>query len=152
MATLDQPVPADADIGENIAAKAFDETKALTRSTGLAEVCPYRARRQALEDLLDQLETLLDLTDTNPNPRVDVAIVAHRHLEVELIIGRVGNRLARVEGAPRGAADMAAGAEGPRQGRREIAGRDGTVLKRGGVVVNLDQLGETALHEFKQRA
>ncbi len=44
--------------------------------------------------------------------------VAHRHLEGERVIGRVAGDAARIEGAAGGAADIAAGAELPRQRRR----------------------------------
>ena len=101
-----------------------------------------RPSRQAFEDLIDQPEALLDLADADPDPRIDVAVVAHRRLEFELVIGRVANGLARIEGAARGAADIAAGAEGARERRREIAGGDGAVLKGGGVVVDLDHARE----------
>ena len=110
------------------------------------------AFRQAFEDLIDQPEALLDLADADPHPRVDVAVVAHRRLEVELVIGRVADRLARIEGAARGAADIASGAEGARERRREIAGGDGAVLERRGVVVELDHARETRPHRLDQRA
>ena len=97
---------------------------------------------QPLENLIDQLQALLDLADADPHPRIDVAVVAHRHLELKLVIGRIGHCLARIEGAARGASDIAAGAEGAGKRRREIAGGDGAVLERGGVVVDLDQPGK----------
>ena len=69
---------------------------------------------------------------------------AHRHVEGEAGIGRIARRLAGIERAPRGAADEAAGAVLARQLRAQDAGADGAVLQRGGIVVELDQLGEAA--------
>ena len=87
-----------------------------------------------------------------PDARIDIAVVAHRHFEIEPIVRRIADRLARVEGAARGASDIAAGAECARQSRRQIAGGDGAVLERGGAVVNRDQLGEAAAHGLEQLA
>ena len=74
--------------------------------------------------------------------RVDVALVQHRHLEVQPVVGRIADRPARVEVAARGAADKAAGAEPARQLGRQDAGADGAVLQRGGLVVELHQRRE----------
>ena len=65
--------------------------------------------------------------------------VEDRHGEFELVVGRVARRLARIETAAAGAADIAAGAELPREFGRHDAGRHGAVLQRGGVVVEFDQ-------------
>ena len=67
----------------------------------------------------------------------------HRHVEGERIVWRIGQGLAGIEGAARRAADESAGAELLRQSRGEEAGPDGAVLKRGGLVVELDQPRET---------
>ena len=70
----------------------------------------HRAFRQPVQDLVDQRQALLDLADADPDARVDVAFVEHRHLEAQAVIGRIGQRPARIEDAARGAADIAAGA------------------------------------------
>ena len=68
----------------------------------------------------------------------------HRDLELELVVGRIAGRAARIEGAAGGAPDVAAGGEPAHQLGRDPAGRDRAVLQRGGVVVELDQLREAA--------
>ena len=136
---------------EDVAAEALDQRQALAGVRRVAELGADRARRQPLEDLLDQREALLDLADADPDARIDVALVEHRHLEGELVVGRIGQALPRIEGAARGAADIAAGAELPRQRRREMPVVDGAVLQRGGVVVELDQLGKRAADLGEQR-
>ena len=108
------------------------------------------AGRQALENLLDQRQALLDLADANPDPRIDVAGVQHRHLEGELVVGRIAGHAARVEGAARGAADITAGAELAHVVRLHDAGGHGAVLQRGGVVVELDQAREHAA-DFREQ-
>src|ERR1700756_5632162 len=120
MATLDQPVFANADIDENIAAEAFDKTEAFAGSGWVAGVRTHRALRQQLKELPDQLQALLDLADTNPHSGIDVTVVAHRRLELEHVVGRIANGLARIEGAARGASDIPAGAESARERRRKI--------------------------------
>jgi hypothetical protein len=115
--------------------KTFDDLAACTID-GDAD----RTVRQASQDLVDQREALLDLADADPHARVDIAGLEHRDLEVEPIIGRVGKRLARIEGAAAGASDIAAGAELPRQLAAQNAGSVGAVLQRGGIVVKVDEL------------
>ena len=151
MAALDPAVSAEAHPHEKVAAKGLDQGKPLAGAIRFAELSVDRAVRQALHDLLDQPEALLDLADADPHARIDVAVVAHRHLEIELIVRRIGHRFPRIEGAARGAADIAASAEGARQRRRKIAGGHGAVLQRGGVVVDRDQLGELAADCLDQR-
>ena len=119
MAALDQPVVAEAHPDQHVAAEGLDQRQPFSRCAGFSASVRW-ALGQALQDLLDQPETLLDLADADPDPRVDIAVVAHRHLEIELVVGRVADRFARIEGAARGAADIAAGAEGARERRREM--------------------------------
>ena len=107
--------------------------------------------RQAPENLLDQRQALLDLADADPHPRIDVAGVEHRHLELEIAIGRVARRAARVEGAARGAPDITAGAELAHEIGLHDAGGHGAILQRGGVVVELDQAREHAA-DFREQA
>ena len=92
-----------------------------------------------------------DLVDAHPHAGVDVALLPHRHVEAQVAVGRVARQLAGVEGAPRGAADEAAGAVLAGQLPRQDAGGDGAVLQRGGAVVELDQLGEAAADGADER-
>ena len=73
------------------------------------------AGRQAFQHLLDQRQALLDLLDADPDARVDVAFVSHRHVEMKLVVRRIADRPARVEVAAGGAADIAAGTEASRE-------------------------------------
>ena len=106
-----------------------------------------------LQDLLDQRQALLDLADADPDAGIDVALRRAPARRSERVVGRIGRASARVEGAARGAADIAAGAELPRELGLQDAGGDGAVLQRGGVVVELDQLAESGAGSFvEQRA
>src|SRR5262245_30187882 len=154
MATLDGAVLAEADGHENVAAEGLGEAETFARLARSSEGSAEFALGQPLEHLLDQLEALFDLAGADPQPRIDIAVVAYRHLEFELIVWRIPDRLARVEGTARGAADITAGAESARERRREIAGGDGAVLKSGCAVVDFQKLGEAAAHgrdQFAQR-
>src|SRR6476619_2418943 len=152
MAALDQAILADAHGDEHVAAACLNQRETLPDAARLGAVGVNAAFGQAFEDLIDQPQTLLDLTDADPYARVDIAVVADWHLEFELVIRRISHSFPRVEGTARSAADIAAGSEGARQGRCEVAGGDGAVLQRGGVVVDLDHARETATHRLKQRA
>ena len=141
-----RPAAVEPHPGEDVAAEAFDERHALRlRALGPAPSTATRtlARRQAFENLLDHAEALLDLADADPDPRIDVAVLAHRHLEAQAVIGRIGERAPRIEAAAR-----RRGRHGRRQPNRRASAvrampvRDGAVLQRGGVVVELDQRRE----------
>src|SRR6185312_16561725 len=86
--------------------------------------------RQAIENLLDQRQTLLDLADADPHARIDVAGFEHRYLERQHVVGRIARRAPDIDGAARGAADIAAGAKLERIVRLDDAGGDGAVLQR----------------------
>ena len=129
---------------QHVAAEAFDQRHALAgRARRPAASARSGAAGQPVEDLLDQRQALLDLADADPDARIDVALLEHRHLEAQLVVGRIAGR----RGARR--------SRGPRRGRHsrrrrtarasagvEDAGGDGAILQRGGVVVELDQLGK----------
>ena len=110
------------------------------------------ARRQTGDDLIDQRHALLDLADAHPYARIHIAFLEHRHVERELIVGRIGERAPDVEGAAGGAADIAAGAELLRQRGLKDPGGDGAVLQRSGVVVDFDQLRKSLPHIVEQPA
>ena len=100
--------------------------------------------------LVDQSETLLDLANAHPDACIDIARGQHRHLEFKPIIGRIGVRLARIEGAAAGAADVTAAAELVHQFGGHHPGLDGAILQRSGVVVELDEAGK-APPDFRKR-
>ena len=68
--------------------------------------------------------------------------IEHRHLEVEPVVGRIGEIAARVEGAARGAADEAAGGVGATSSGVTMPVVHGAVLQRRLVVVDPHDLGE----------
>src|SRR4029079_19063240 len=94
------------------------------------------------QDLLEEPDALLDLADANPYPRIDVAILADRNIEVEFPVRSVADVTARIEGTAGRAADIPAGAKAACQGGLQNSGGDGAILERGGVVVKLHQLGQ----------
>src|ERR1700682_2208290 len=96
---------------EHVAAEPFGEAEPFRRSTRGGDRDRDGAVRQARQYLVDQSETLLDLANAYPDACIDIARGQHRHLELNLVIGRIGERLARIEGTTAGAADVTAGAE-----------------------------------------
>ena len=91
-----------------------------------------RIRRQAIEDLLNQRDALLDFANADPNSRVDVAVVPDGNLEAEFVIGRIGEIAPRVEVPARGAPDIAAAAilAGQRRTQGARRRRSGPEAKR----------------------
>ena len=61
---------------------------------------PQIARRQVLQDLLDQAEALLDLANAQPHPGVDVTLGQDRDFELQLVVGRIAGGAAGIERAP----------------------------------------------------
>ena len=88
------------------------------RALGGVSIARRRAAGKPVQDLVDQRQTLLDLAHPDPDPRIDVAFVQDRHLEMQDRHRADRRGPARVEGAPRGAADKAAGGELLGQRRR----------------------------------
>src|SRR5262245_40516068 len=83
---------------EHVATEALDKSEALGGVAGNGSVGGRdRAVRQTLQDLFDELETLLDLADAHPDPSIDVAFVEDGYLEIELVVGRITGTLARIE-------------------------------------------------------
>ncbi len=116
VAALDRAVGVEPQPDQDVAAERLPTSAMPSRPR------PARQRRagsrpggQPLEDLLDQRQALLDLADADPHPRVDVAVARAPAPRSELVVGRIARGPARIEGAARGAADVAAGAESPRQ-------------------------------------
>src|SRR5258708_15394135 len=113
----------DAHAHEDVAAKGLDQRRALAgRRWRLTS--PDLSRRQAAQELRQQPEAFTDLVHAHQQARIDVAGGSQLDVEVELVVGRVGKALARIEGTPRGAADEAAGRVLADQLRRDDAGGD----------------------------
>src|SRR5580704_17578032 len=96
--------------GEHVAAEPFGESQPFRYSVRSRDRNRDGAVLQTRQYLVHQSETLLDLADAHPDPRIDIARGQHRHIEFKLIIGRIALRLARIKGAAAGAADITAGA------------------------------------------
>src|SRR5258708_4812766 len=112
---------------ENVATESLDEGDAFAGS--YLKICPDRTVRNPV-------------VNPYPDAGVDVALFENRPPEVEFVIRRVGERAARIEGAPGCAPDIPPGAELTGQGRRQHSGRDGAILERCGIVVCADDFGE----------
>ena len=90
MAALHAPLRVDADNGEDIAAKTLDERDAFAALAHRhSRTDQAVGAQQAIKDLFDQREALLDFVDADPNPRIDVAVLPNGNREAERIIGRV---------------------------------------------------------------
>src|SRR5579885_1739826 len=152
MAARDGAVAVEPQPDQHVAAEAFDQRQTFAGLVANRQLAARRTRRQARQNLLDEVEALLRLADADPDARVDVAVAALRHDEAQMVVGRVNQVAAGVEIAARGATDIAAGAVLPRQLRPEIAGADGAILQRRGVVVEPDQRRKAPPHLGDQRA
>src|SRR5438552_9749892 len=128
VASFDQAV-AQAQPDQNVAAESLHDRHALAHFPSKWDFFAYRAFGKPAQDLLDQRQALLDFAHPDPDPRIDVALAENRHLETQAVVGRIGQRLACIERAARGAADIAAG--GILLGERlpERSGIDGTILQ-----------------------
>ena len=151
MATLDPPLAIESQPDQDVAAKRLDHGEPLGHPSARLDLGPDLAARQTAEDLIDQRKTLFDLVDADPYPCVDIAGIQHRHLERQLFIGRVSEIATRIEGAARGAPDIAAGAELARMLALDDSCGDGAILQRSGVVVKIDQARKHLSHFRKQR-
>src|SRR5258708_21165250 len=152
MAARDARIAVEAKPSEDITTESFGERDALAGVSWSCDLGPNFARGQAIEHLRNQPDALLDLANAYPDPRIDVAVVEHRHVERELVVRRIGKRLACIEGAAGGAPDIAARAELLHILRLHEPGRDGAVLQRRGVVVEFDQSRKYLLHLGQQHA
>src|SRR6476619_587073 len=105
MTALDPAVDRKHEPDHDVAAETFNDRQSLARLAGSGGLNANGTGGQAVEDLLHQRKALLDLANANPHPRIDIAFLAERDLEIELAIGRIGQRAAGIEGATRGPAD-----------------------------------------------
>src|SRR5262249_59549282 len=73
------------DRDEDIAAEAFDDRGSLAGADGHFD--PNWTAGQIAERL-DEPQALFDLQYPDPDARIDIAVLAHGHLEIELVIRR----------------------------------------------------------------
>src|SRR6185369_15422265 len=106
---------ADAQPDEHIAAETLDERQAFAHFALVRNFDHKRLIGKAFQYLFDQAEALLDFANAHPDARVDIALRKHRHIELQRAVRRIAGRAAHIEATSRGAADIAAGAELPRQ-------------------------------------
>ena len=112
------------------------------RAAAAGSVDADRAGGQRGEDLLDQREALLDLANADPDARVDIASVEHRHIEAERVVGRIGRSGGRRSSGRRRVRHSRPRANCRGKRGRSDAGSDGAVLQRGGAVIEVDQRAE----------
>ena len=75
---------------QHVAAETFDEPRSLDcLAANDRRIDLDRPTGQALQNLFDEPQALLDLANAYPNPGIDIAGLEHRHLEIELIVWRV---------------------------------------------------------------
>src|SRR3982074_1137495 len=84
---------------QDVAAKSLDESHAFTCSC--RKIRADRAVWNSRENLFQQRDRLFHFANPDPDAGVDVALLENRYSEVELVIGRIGKRPARIKGAPR---------------------------------------------------
>jgi hypothetical protein len=115
---------------QNIAPEPLDDAQPLP--SGGRDRRQDRAVGNAGEKLVDQPQALLDLAHADPDPGVDIGVLAHRHLESQRVVGRVGKCPAGVERTAGGAPDKTAGGEPAHEAGRAMpvptvrSCRDGT--------------------------
>ena len=118
MAARDPSVGRKAQPDQHVAAKRLDNGDAFARITRARGIDAHTGRRAAPRASRATTRMLVSIScDAHPHARIDVARGEHRHFEVALAIRRIGEIAARVEVAPRGAADMAAGRPARRPAR-----------------------------------
>ena len=105
MAARDAAFRIDAQPCKHVPAEAFDQSETLAHLPCPSEWLKRLPSRQIVDDLLDEIEALLDLTDANPHAGVDVTVVTHRRHEIEINAGRKGERFAGEKSVPAGAFD-----------------------------------------------
>src|SRR5687768_8402514 len=75
----------------------------------------------------------------------------HRNLEFKAVVRRIAGCAPRVEVAPGCATHIAAGRVLLCEPRRKDAGIDGAILERGGVFVEIDEVGKARAGEGDER-
>src|SRR5271154_6468672 len=102
-AALDGAVSVEANPGQDVAAKALDQSEALARLMNARHLNPNFPRRRAVEDLIDQPEALLDFADADPNSRIHITFGEGWSLKAELIVRRISEIAPGVERTSGGA-------------------------------------------------
>src|SRR5882757_2480159 len=145
------PVCPDAHAHEDIATERLDQGGALSGRRcrpGGSDL----SRRQPAQELGKHPEALADLIHAHQQARIDVACGPHLEVEIQLIVGCIGEGLARIEGATRSAADEAARRVLPSELRRDEAGGNGAVLQRRHRIVDPQDLGARLLEPRQEAA
>jgi hypothetical protein len=128
MASLDPAIP-QAEPNQDVASKPLDDRHAFTPLPPMRRMRSHRALGKAVQYLVDQGETLLNLAHADPDARVDITLIQDGYLNALAVIRRIGKGPARVEASAGGAADVAAGGILFGQCRFEHAGIDGAILQ-----------------------
>ena len=110
-----------------------------------------RATGKPVQNLVCQRKALLDFANPDPDAGVHVTLVEHRYLEAQIVIRGISRSPAGIEGAPGCAPHIASRGVLPCQRRRDDAGADGAILKRGGVVVEFDKCGKANMDIVERR-
>src|SRR3954451_11512187 len=137
MAARDAP-SRQSDPDEYISSKPFGDSHALARSVKRRNSDLEFSRRQCREPSPQQVKALLHLADTNPDARIHVAVLQHRHVKRGAAIRRIWNIAAGIEVAPRCSSDKSPRTPQRNQLRCNFPGSAGPVLQRWSVVVKAD--------------
>ena len=129
MAACDTPGLIKPRPDQDVAAEAFNQPEALggPRDDGFGRDA-HRAVRQAVENLFDQSNTLFDLADADPHACIDVTVIEDRHVELELVVGRIDACPARIESAPGRTPNIAPRPELTHQRGCQVARRHRAIL------------------------
>src|SRR6266851_177691 len=95
----------DAHAHEDIATEGLDQGGALSGRRDRRPGGSDLSRRQPAQELGKHPEALADLVHAHQQARIDIACGPHLEVEIQLIVGCIGEGLARIEGATRSAAD-----------------------------------------------
>ena len=145
MAARDPAVGAEAQPDQEIAAERLHQGDALAQARPGGQRGRDRPGGQRCEPRPDQRDARSHFADAHPDPRIHVAFGKDRHVQGDLVIGRVGDRVAGIERASRTAADVAARPPAGDEVGSHDAGVAGAILQRRRIVVQPHDLGKTRL-------
>src|SRR2546423_238492 len=116
--------------GQYLASKTLRKTETLARSSRDSLGSNLnRPLREAPENLIEQRDALLNFSNSDPHPSIDVAGFKNRHVKLELIVRLITECTSRIE-IPTGSAPYKTSrAKLARQHGFERTGRYGPVLK-----------------------
>src|SRR6202048_1430624 len=138
------------DPDEDIAAEALDEPQTFPHSRSRMQRLQNRTFRQTLPDLLDDTHACFPPADAHPHPGIHIAAGHHRNLEFHRVVGGIAWCLAGVERTSARTPDITPATELARQCGGKNARRRGAILKRSGIVIELDQLRKDPPNAIKQ--